>query len=113
MEVLGRITKALKQSGKTQKELCHYIGISQNAYTNWKSGHMKSYEKYLPQIADFLNVSIYDLLGEPEKEKSPSIEEPSELEVQFMNSFRELTPEQQKEFVLLARAFVESKKGKV
>ena len=75
MEVLDRITIALKESGKTQKELCQHLGLSKNAYTDWKSGHMQSYKKHLPEIADFLNVSVDYLTGRTDEKALPTAEE--------------------------------------
>ena len=105
MEVLDRITNALKEKKKTQKELCEYVGISKNAYTNWKSGHMKSYERYLPKIAEFLEVSVDYLLGNTDKKESPS--EMSERDSLALEAFRSLTVEEQEFFLSLMRSRVE------
>lgn len=69
MGTLEIISSLLKEQGKTQKELCEFLGIKKNAFTNWKSGVNKSYVKYLPQIADFLGVSVDYLLGKTEIRK--------------------------------------------
>ncbi|MBE6576522.1 MAG: helix-turn-helix domain-containing protein [Ruminococcaceae bacterium] len=62
MQILNKISKHLKEQKKTQKELCEYLGIEKTAFSDWKSGKSNSYKKYLPQISDFLNVSIDYLL---------------------------------------------------
>ena len=66
LKTLDRIVILLEQEGKTQKELCDFIGINGNVFTAWKSGKNKSYERHLPAIADFFNVSIDYLLGKTE-----------------------------------------------
>lgn len=67
-----RIFKELIQAGKTQKELAEYLGIKQQAITNWKQQLNTSYTKYIHGIADFLGVSVAYLKGETDvKEKSP------------------------------------------
>ncbi len=63
MEVLHRIIQLLKANNKRQIELTDYLGISKNAFTNWKIGDNSSYMKYLPQIAEFFDVSVDCLLG--------------------------------------------------
>ena len=68
MCTLNKIQELLKSQGKKQKDLTDYLGLTKNAFSNWKSGDNSSYMKYLPQIADFLNVSVDFLLG---KENSP------------------------------------------
>ena len=69
MEILERITKILKEQHKKQKDLTDYLGISQNNYTDWKSGRLNSYKKYLPQIAEFLGVSVDYLLLDRDTQK--------------------------------------------
>lgn len=68
MCTLNKIQELLKSQCKKQKDLTDYLGLTKNAFSNWKSGDNSSYMKYLPQIADFLNVSVDFLLG---KENSP------------------------------------------
>lgn len=64
MVTLDKITTLLKLQGKSQSELCTYLGIKKNAYTNWKNGHTTSYMKYLPKIAQFLSVSVDILVSD-------------------------------------------------
>lgn len=71
MDTLSIISQLLDEKNISQQELCTFLGIGKQAFTNWKSGHTKSYKKYLPQIADFFGVSVDYLLG---KEKKPSAE---------------------------------------
>lgn len=75
MDTLDKISNLLKEQKKTQKELCDYLGIKNNAFTGWKSGHTTSYRKYLPQIADFLGVSVDYLLGKTEIRKRTALSE--------------------------------------
>ena len=76
MRILDRITEELKTQKKTQKNLCDFLGLSSNNYTDWKSWISSSYKKYLPEIAEYLNVSIDYLLGKTNiKEKAPAAPE--------------------------------------
>lgn len=63
MNTLNKILKELSTTQKTQKELCDFLGIGKQAFSDWKSGKSSSYMKYLPQIADFFGVSVDYLLG--------------------------------------------------
>lgn len=63
MEVLNNILSLLKVQNKKQNELAAHLGLSKNVFTNWKCGDNCSYMKYLPQIAEFFNVSVDYLLG--------------------------------------------------
>ena len=63
MEVLHKIIQLLKENNKKQMDLTDYLGISKNAFTNWKIGDNSSYMKHLPKIAEFFGVSVDYLLG--------------------------------------------------
>lgn len=70
MCTLEMIIHLLKQQHKKQKDLTDFLGLTKNTFTNWKGGASESYKKYLPQIADFFNVSVDYLIG---KEKAPAV----------------------------------------
>ena len=71
---LDIIKQLLKEQKKTQQELCQYIGVSKQAFTEWNGGRNTSYKKYLPQIAEFFGVSVDYLLGKQEKPSAESEE---------------------------------------
>lgn len=60
-----KIAELLEQQNKSQKELTDYLGITPNAFTDWKSGRLKSYRKYIFEIASFFGVSVAYLKGQP------------------------------------------------
>lgn len=63
--------KTLKNKGLKQKDLADYIGVNQSVTTNWKNRGNNPPAEYLINICEFLNISIYELLG---------AESPNELE---------------------------------
>ena len=69
LEIINRIEMLLKQKNKSKSDLCEFLGLKNPTFSHWKSGANTSYKKYLPQIAEFLNVSIDYLLGR-EKNKT-------------------------------------------
>ncbi len=71
MYILNNIIELLSRRGKTQKNLCDYLGISNNVFTDWKAGRNSSYKKYLPEIANFLGVSIDFLLNKESPKEEP------------------------------------------
>ena len=71
MFILDKISSLLKEKHFSQKDLCEHLGIKQQAFTNWKNGNNDSYKKHLPQIAEFLGVSVDYLLGKDEKKEKP------------------------------------------
>lgn len=70
MDVLTRILMLLNENHIQQKDLSDYLGLSKNTMTGWKNGNNTSYMKYLPQIAEFFNVSVDYLLGK----ETPAVE---------------------------------------
>lgn len=63
MCTIDTIIVILKEKNLKQKDLTDYLGLSKNAFTNWKAGLNESWKKYLPQIAEFLGVTVDELLG--------------------------------------------------
>lgn len=94
MCTLDRISSLLSSQSKKQKDLTDFLGLTKNTYSNWKSGNNTSYMKYLPQIAEFLSVSIDYLLG---KENSPLSKESglSAEQREIINLFDSAPPELQ------------------
>ena len=63
LSTIDIISSELSKLHKSQKDLCDYLGLKQQAYSDWKSGKSESYKKYLNNIAEFLDVPINYLLG--------------------------------------------------
>ena len=75
MDTLDKILQLLKEQHKRQIDLTTYLGLHKNAFSNWKSGQNNSYMKYLPQIAEYLGVSVDYLLGNTEIRKGTALSE--------------------------------------
>ena len=90
--VMSKIIELLNVQGKSQKELTDFLGITQNAFTDWKAGRLKSYTKHLPSIAKFLNVSVEYLMGETE-DRSPDEPKLTEGEEMWLELYHLLTDE--------------------
>lgn len=94
--IIQTIIRLLKEQNKSQKSLTDYLGITQNAFTDWKSGRIKSYNKHLPQIADFFGVSVDYLLGNTDEAQKESDKKPNSVirnvlspqEMALINAYR-------------------------
>lgn len=94
--IIARIVELLKQQNKKQIDLTDYLGITKNAFTDWKSGRISSYQKHLPQIADYFGVSVDYLLGRPSifiEEKGEFEMNPEERTIEITVTERELDRE--------------------
>ena len=67
MSTIDKICALIKSQGKKQIDLTNFLGVSKNVFTDWKAGRNNSYQKYLPQIAEFFNISVDELLDREEK----------------------------------------------
>ena len=76
---MQRILEEMQLQNKQQTELGEYLTVTPNVVTDWKSGRLKSYKKYLHAIADFLNVSVEYLKGETDKKEKPLSENEERL----------------------------------
>ena len=61
--VLNNIMSLLKEQNKKQIDLTNFLGLSKNIFSEWKYKRSISYNRHLPQIAEFFNVSVDYLLG--------------------------------------------------
>lgn len=71
MDIINKILSELTKTGKSQKELCDFLHLSPNVFTDWKANRNKSYLKYVHGIAAFLDVSVDYLLGKTDIKKAP------------------------------------------
>ena len=104
LSVLDKICALLDQQGKKQKDLTDFLGISKNAFTDWKSGRIRSYTKHLPKIAEFLGVSVDYLLG-VETKNTPDEQILTEGEKLWLDLYHQLSTETRAVLVNMANAF--------
>lgn len=58
-----RIKPLFDKTGLLNKDLELEIGIPEKKISDWNAGRLKSYDKYIPQIASYFHVSTDYLLG--------------------------------------------------
>lgn len=63
MNTFDKIEKLRKEKNIKQNDLTEHLGLKKGIYTDWKIGRTKSYQKFLPEIADFFGVSVDYLLS--------------------------------------------------
>ncbi len=89
--MLQKIIDELKVQKKKQYELTDYLGMTHNAFGNWKADKNQSYKKYVHAIAEFLGVSVEYLKGETNiKEKSPAQKDEGQKDIAMMFTAHEL-----------------------
>ncbi len=103
LRILDKVSELLKQQNKKQIDLTNYLGVSKNVFTDWKSGRNKSYRKYIPQIAEFFNVSADYILGT--EQQNPSL---TDEQRELIEAYKAASPELQ----AAALAILRLKEGK-
>jgi len=63
MEVIKRIEALIKNKGISKGTFLKAIGQNKSTWGNWERGASKTYYEYIPQIAQYLNVSTDYLFG--------------------------------------------------
>lgn len=71
MDTIDKIIELLKIQHKTQKDLTDYLGLDKAMFTQWKSRRTESYLKHIIKIAEFLGVSVGELIGSENVKSEP------------------------------------------
>lgn len=61
--ILDNIIACMNCKNFDQKDLCEYLEVNPQMFTNWKNGHSNSYMRRLPKIAEFFDITVDDLMG--------------------------------------------------
>ena len=62
MSTIDKINYYLSKCGKNGAGLCEYLGVSSGVYSQWNTGRTSPRKSKLPMIAEYLGVSVSDLL---------------------------------------------------
>lgn len=103
---IDRIKPLFAKTGKSDKQLEIEIGLPRSIIYKWDNGVNQSYNKYLPKIAEYFDITVEQLLGKEGNKKSPSEKPESDEEKELISIFRTLSPVKQKK--LIAQALLEA-----
>lgn len=79
MNTIDKINYYLAKQGKNGAGLCAYLGVSNGVYSQWNTGRTSPRKSKLPLIAEYLGVTVEDLLPDESIKKQPSIPKDEEL----------------------------------
>lgn len=66
MDTIDKINYYLIKNKKTGADLCEFLGVSSGVYSQWNTRRTKPRKSKLPAIAEYLGVSVADLLPDEE-----------------------------------------------
>ena len=84
-----KIKELVSQRRGAQKDLAEYLGVNTQKISSWTHGVVKSYQKYLPQIAAFFGIPVSELFSPAEDEdaqESPEISQEQSTFIGRMNA---------------------------
>ena len=62
---IGKILRQKREyKNLTQQEVADYVGVERTTYINWETGISDVKCKYLPKLAEFLNVDVREFFEE-------------------------------------------------
>lgn len=88
---LEKIKFLLSQRHGAQRDLADFLGVSKQTVSNWVTGRAKSYNDYLPKIAEFFEISVTELVPPP-KTPQVQISDLSSDELAMLKAFRAADP---------------------
>lgn len=71
MDTIDKINYYLTKNKRTGADLCEFLGVSSGVYSQWNTRRTKPRKSKLPAIAEYLGVSVADLL--PDEDPSAGI----------------------------------------
>lgn len=66
MDTIDKINYYLTKNKRTGADLCEFLGVSSGVYSQWNTRRTKPRKSKLPAIAEYLGVSVADLLPDGE-----------------------------------------------
>ncbi len=72
-KIMNNILVLLEKKNKTIEELCKYLDISEYTFEDWIKGEDKTYNLYLPHIAEFFNVTVDEIVGREKDDSTTAI----------------------------------------
>lgn len=102
MDTIDKINYYLTKNKKTGADLCEFLGVSSGVYSQWNTRRTKPRKSKLPSIAEYLGVSVADLLPDEElvpqegikKDPIPKDEAVSQEKQQLLDMIDGLSDEQ-------------------
>ena len=104
--VVARIMNMMKQRGISQKKMVSILGISEASFSKWKTQGSKSYNRYLGQLSEILNVPVsYLVSGDLDGDRKGAEIMYSDNTSEMIRLFDELGEREQKFFIEMIKQF--------
>jgi len=104
----GRLTMLRKERHLTQGQMAEKLDVSRPSYTCYELGNSFPTVITLCKIADFFEVSLDYLVGRTNDRKVDAADPKRAIqELQMLDTFRKLSPEQREKLSELMRLFTE------
>lgn len=99
-DVFYKIDHLMKKSGKKEKDLINYLGLTPGTYSQWRlGGHGCSYHRHINEICTFFHVTPTELYwgkGEIKTESNGKTYYITDEERSLLELFRKMGPKEQR-----------------
>lgn len=95
MDTIDKINYYLTKNKKTGADLCEFLGVSSGVYSQWNTRRTKPRKSKLPAIAEYLCVSVADLLPDEEPSAGIKKERPADGEAPDQDKLLEIVRDSQ------------------
>lgn len=112
MDTIDKINYYLTKNKKTGADLCEFLGVSSGVYSQWNTRRTKPRKSKLPAIAEYLGVSVADLLPDEEppagikKEPAPKKSELSIGQLELIELSSKMSDDELKRFIAAMKAML-------
>lgn len=114
METSQKVLNYMDSVGVSAYKISRATGISESTFSKWRAKPTSKIDmSIVEKIANYLEVSIDELLGKEQKNKLTSKKGSlSETQKELLNLFDLLTPNQQDSLLALARSIAAERRSK-
>lgn len=109
LDLRDKVLKLIKESNKKACQIETDLELKTGTVGDWKRGKGNSFNKYIPEIAEYFGVTTNYLLGQEDikKEAPATAQELSEVETFIVSVFRAMNEADREHFVwMVERAIV-------
>lgn len=103
-EIVDKIRSLAWSNGTSLTKLEEQLGWANGRIGKWEGAKKRPSLDLLMKVADTLNVKVYELTGE--NEKNPASESETGIEKEFLSILRDLQPDTQTKLLELARLYL-------
>lgn len=114
MDTIDKINYFLTKNKRTGADLCEFLGVSSGVYSQWNTKRTRPRKSKLPAIAEYLGVSVAELIPDAEhvpqenikKEAAPQKSELSLGQLELIELSSKMSDDELRKFIAAMKAML-------